>query len=78
MRQFMSHPELEVLKSSVQIQKDEGHLLLRQQDVQRVLVILLFAPHHRHDDCAIRFKFANEMLIREDGLTAQTDASAHL
>lgn len=41
MCQFVRHPELEVLEVGVEIQVDEGHVLHRQQDVERVAVVLL-------------------------------------
>jgi hypothetical protein len=63
MRKLVGHPELEVLQPGVQIEEDERHLILGKQDVERVLVVFLFTPEHRHNDSTIASKLTNEVLI---------------
>mmetsp|Transcript_59148 Transcript_59148/g.139280 ORF Transcript_59148/g.139280 Transcript_59148/m.139280 type:complete len:209 (+) Transcript_59148:4062-4688(+) len=74
----MGHPELEVFKTGVQVQKDERHLLLRQKDVERVLVVLLFTPEDWNDDSAVGPELIDQVLVGQDSLTAKPDTSPNL
>ena len=78
MGQLVRHPELEVLDVGVEVQVDEGDVLRRQQDVQRVAVVLLLAPQHRHEEGIVGGELADQRRVLQHRLLAHAELVAGL